>query len=260
MTYEPLILIVPPEQLRQIQGLSVTAAHQAYRIGRGPHLFRAGSTAPVKGGLMAVDAQGFDGRGNGRVLCDEVIRECAARGFQGLVCDLEGPVQPVMEWVLHELGERFVRRGWRLYIPEQYAHCAPQARVMVSSAVSGGSLQGRLEEAISRYGLSRVVLAVERVAEDFYLPSMSGSGYSLSREALERELQERQPSIFFSHELCARYFTYMSRDNGAHFVLFDDGDTIRKKLQTARGLGISGAVAAWDDIADVAGRLELTAK
>lgn len=258
MTYEPLILIVPPERLRQIQGLPVTIAHQAYRIGRGPHLFRAGSTVAVKGGLMAVDAQGFDGRGNGRVLCDEVIRECAARNFQGMVCDLEGPVQPVMEWVLHELGERFIRRGWSLYIPEQYAHCTPQARVMVSSAISGGSLQGRLEDARSRYGAHRVVLAVERTAEDFYLPSVSGSGHPLSREELERELQERQPSVFFSHELCARYFTYMSRDHGAHFILFDDGDTIRKKLQTARGLGITGAIAAWEDIADITGKLELS--
>ncbi len=260
MTYEPMIVIVPPERLRQVQGLGITAAHQAYRIGRGPHLFRAGGTMPVRGGLMALDAQGFDGRGNGRALCDEVIRECTARNFQGIICDLEGPVQPVIEWVLHELGERFLRRGWRLYIPEQYAHCTPQARVMISSAVSGGSLQGRLEDAKSRYGANRVVLAVERIAEDFYLPSVNGSGYTLSRETLERELQERQPSVFFSHELCARYFTYMSRDNGAHFVLFDDGDTIRKKIQTARGLGITGVVAAWEDISDAVEKLELSMK
>jgi len=49
----------------------------------------------------------------------------------------------------------------------------------------------------------------------------------------------------------------MSRDSGAHFVLFDDGDTIRKKLQMARGLGIGGAMAAWEDVSDVLEKLEL---
>ena len=47
MMVEPMILLVPPEGLRQIQGLRVTLAHQAYRVGRGPHLFRAGPPVPL---------------------------------------------------------------------------------------------------------------------------------------------------------------------------------------------------------------------
>lgn len=257
MTYEPLILIVPPERLRQVQGLGVTVAHQAYRVGRGPHLFRSGAPVPVRGGLMAVDAQGFDGRGEAGTLCDEVVRECAARNFQGVLCDFEGPPLPLLERVIGELGERFVRRGWRLYVPERYGGCTSAARVMISSALSGGTLQSRLEDAMRRYGPHRVILAVERVAEDFFLPSPQGSGTALSREELQTQLQQRQPSVFFSHELCARYFTYMSRDSGAHFVLFDDGDTIRKKLQVARGLGIGGAVLAWEDAEELQEQLGL---
>lgn len=256
MTYEPLILIVPPDRLKQVQGLSVTVAHQAYRVGRGPHLFRAGPPVPVRGGLMAADDQNFDGRGEAGVLCDEMVRECAARGFQGAVCQF-GQRLPLLERAVKELGERFARRGWRLYVPEDYAHCAPSARVMVSSALSGGSLQNRLEEAARRYGTQRVTLSIQRVAEDFYLPSPNGSGTPLSREGLRQQLEQRQPSVFFSHELCARYFTYMSRDSGAHFVLFDDGDTIRKKLQVARGLGITGAVASLEEIDDVLDKLNL---
>lgn len=256
MTYEPLILIVPPDRLKQVQGLSVTVAHQAYRVGRGPHLFRAGPPVPVRGGMMAVDDQGFDGRGEPGILCDEMVRECAARGFQGVVCQF-GQRLPLLDRAVKELGERFARRGWRLYVPEDYAQCTPNARVMVSSALSGGSLQNRLEEAARRYGLQRVVLDVQRVAEDFYLPSPNGSGTPLSRERLKQQLEQRQPSVFFSHELCARYFTYMSRDSGAHFVLFDDGATIRKKLQVARGLGIGGAVARLEEIDDILDDLNL---
>ena len=110
---------------------------------------------------------------------------------------------------------------------------------------------------MERYGRERVVLAVERVAQDFFLPSPSGEGRQLSQNELSEEIKKREPSIFFSHELCARYFTYMSRDSGAHFVLFDDGDTLRKKLQMARGLGITGAMAAWEDVSDVLEKLNL---
>ena len=257
MTYEPMILMTPPEGLRQVQGLHAVPAHQAYRIGRGPHLFRVGPQTPLKGGLMAVDAQGFDGRGEFRLLCDEIVRECAARGYQGIVCDFEGPIMLFLERTIRELGERFAWRKWRMYVPEQYAKCSPHSRVMISSALSGGSLRSRLEEAVNRYGRQRVTLALERVAEDFFLPSPNGSGVALSRKELQKQLEERQPSVFFSHELCARYFTYMSREDGAHFVLFDDGDTIRKKLEVARGLGITSAMAAWADVADLTEQLNL---
>ena len=257
MTYEPLILIVPPERLKQVQGLSILVAHQAYRVGRGPHLFRSGAPVTVRGGLMAVDDQGFDGRGEASILCDEMVRECAARNFQGVVCRFSGKKKPLLERVVGELGERFSRRNWRLYVPETYGNCSSYARVMVSSALSGGSLQNRLEEAEGRFGAQRVVLAVERVAEDFFLPSPNGSGVPLTRRELQEQLEQRKPSVFFSHELCARYFTYMSRESGAHFVLFDDGDTIRKKLQTARGIGITGAVMALEDVDDVLDKLNL---
>lgn len=92
---------------------------------------------------------------------------------------------------------------------------------------------------------------MERVAEDFFLPSPTGQGMPLTREELRQRLEERAPSVFFSSELCAHYFTYMSRQNGAHFVLFDDAGSIRKKLQVARNLGISSAVLAYPQVDDL---------
>ena len=64
-----------------------------------------------------------------------------------------------------------------------------------------------------------MTLAVQRVAEDFFLPSPSGSGTPLSQDELHRRIHQLSPSIFFSQELCARYFTYMSRETGAHFTI-----------------------------------------
>ncbi len=68
--------------------------------------------------------------------------------------------------------------------------------------------------------------------------------------------------MFFSHELCARYFTYMSREAGPTSSFFDDRDTLRKKLEVAQELGITSAVAALPEVLDAAGELrnsELTA-
>ena len=244
-------ITVTPDQLREIRGLPVTPAHLAYRMGQGPHLFRTGGSSAPSGGWMVLDCRDFDGLGRPGPFCQEVIRECAARNFTGVVCDFETGRLPPLEETVAQLGKECARRNWALLVPEHYASCSPHTQVMISSALSGGSLELRLEEAQQRFGRERVVLALQRTAEDFFLPSPTGQGMPLTREELRQRLEERAPSVFFSSELCAHYFTYMSRQNGAHFVLFDDAGSIRKKLQVARNLGISSAVLAYPQVDDL---------
>lgn len=253
MPQDTFIITLPPQQLPALRGWQATPAHLAYRLGPGPHLFRAGSTAP-RGGLMVVDDHDFDGLGSTGPLCQEMIRECQARGFSGAVLDFENRLPP-LEQIAGALDEAFARQGWALYVTERYGPHAPHARVMIPSALSGGSLRRRLEEALERFGESRTVLALEKRREDFFLPSPTGSGQPLTEEELEQLKQRLAPSIFFSGDLCARYFTYMSRDNGAHFVLFDDGDTLRHKVEVARELGIRTFLAPWAEVSPYAARL-----
>ena len=73
----------------------------------------------------------------------------------------------------------------------------------------------------------------------------------MTRAELKARLEELSPSVFFSAELCAHYFTYMSKENGAHFILFDDAGSIRKKLQIARSLGITDAVMPYVQVDDL---------
>ena len=255
-----LLLTAPPDQCRAALRFGLPVAHVAYRVGGGPHLFRASIPVSVRGGLMVIDNTGFDGRGEAGPFCQEVLRECMARGYDGILCDFEGHPLQVLAQAVRTLGELTKKRGWPLYVTEAYAPFSDSAiplipsahaLVMISSALSGGSLQQRLQEAVERFGAARVALAVERVAEDFFLPSPTGQGMPLTREELRQRLEERAPSVFFSSELCAHYFTYMSRQNGAHFVLFDDAGSIRKKLQVARNLGISSAVLAYPQVDDL---------
>ena len=247
-----LILAAPPEDVTAAQAHGLTLAHMAYRVGGGPHLFRSNQPIPARGGLMYIDDGGFDGRGTPDAFCQEVVRECAARGFGGVVCAFDRKL-PLLSAVVEQLGPMLVRQGRSFYVSEPYGRCTATGRVLIPTALSGGSLRQRLGEAVERYGAGRVALAVERTAADFFLPSPDGQGRPLTREELKARLEERSPSVFFSDELCARYFTYMNRQSGAHFVLFDDAGSIRKKLRLAEVLGIDRALLCWPEVSDLMG-------
>lgn len=246
-----LILTTPPDQSRAVLALGVPVAHMAYRVGGGPHLYRSNMPVAVRGGLMVIDDAGFDGQGESAPFCQEVIRECVARNFDGIVCDFEARPFSVLGKIVAELGEQTHRRGWPLYVTEPYARFSDKTKVLISTALSGGSLRQRLEEAAEQYGAERVALAVERVTQDFFLPSPSGQGVPLTQEELEKRMERLAPSVFFSNELCAYYFTYMSPQNGAHFILFDNAASIRKKLQVAQSLEITDALIPYPQVTDL---------
>lgn len=171
-----LLLTAPPDQCRAALRFGLPVAHVAYRVGGGPHLFRASIPVSVRGGLMVIDNTGFDGRGEAGPFCQEVLRECMARGYDGILCDFEGHPLQVLAQAVRTLGELTKKRGWPLYVTEAYAPFSDSAIALIPSALSGGSLQQRLQEAVERFGAARVALAVERVAEDFFLPSPTGQG------------------------------------------------------------------------------------
>ena len=89
---------------------------------------------------------------------------------------------------------------------------------------------------------------------DFRLPARSGEGDPLSGEALAELMEREKPAVFFSQDLCARYFTY-SREGDAHFVLFDDADTLNQKLRLGAAMGFHAAFFMWPEVRDVASRL-----
>ena len=95
---------------------------------------------------------------------------------------------------------------------------------------------------------------IQRLAMSFSLPARTGQGESLTLEALSALLRERQPAVFFSRDLCAKYFTY-TQDGAASFVLFDDAGTLRQKLKLGQQLGVSAAFFQWPEVRDIAPEL-----
>jgi len=234
-----LILAVEPARACEAGKWGLSLAHLAYRMGEGPHLFRANGPVSPSGGLMVMDAPHLTEGGEVEGACMEVLRECAARRFTGVVCRFGDGGRPVLEALCRRLARMCAERGVACWVSEGYGLAAPEAQVLISSALSGGSLRRRLEEAGERFG-PRLCLWCERASEDFALPSPDGSGTPLSREGLEALRREKGGQTFFSDELCAHYFTYMEGETG-HFVLYDDALSLRKKLRLAREEGIETA-------------------
>ena len=172
--------------------------------------------------------------------------------LQDLMLDLEE--LPEGRWaedrtaLIRQLAPLLGAYGRRLYVPEIYAAASPETVVLLCTALSGGSLQGRLEETCAAYGAQRLALDLERLMMDFLLPCPSGEGIRLSREELAIRMQGR--SVFYAEDLCARYFTYR-RGGQTHFVLFDDAGTLRRKIEMGQALGIRESFVMLPEVEDL---------
>ena len=185
------------------------------------------------------------------VLARDIIRECLRRNYDGVVLDWyhKGPDRGTLTALLGQLCPQY---GLRLFVPEQYAPYAAQATVLLNTAVSGGTLAACLEDGIRRYGAGRLALDLERLRLDFTLPHSADVRRPLTASELRR-LREGK-SVYFSEELCARYFTYRTGSEN-HYVLFDDAQTLRKKAALAENRGIREGFFMLPEVADIAGEL-----
>lgn len=122
--------------------------------------------------------------------------------------------------------------------------------MLVCTALSGGSLRQRLEEAGQAFGQKRLALDLQRLRMSFPLPCPSGEGKALSGEELEEMMAQRQPSVFYSGDLCAKYFT-STQEGESRFVLFDDAGTLRRKMQLGRELGIATGLLMYPEVEDI---------
>ena len=218
-----------------------------YRLGQ--RLLAAAGTSPGQGGLMLVG----DSRecGPHDVLARDILRECLRRNYDGAVLDWyhNGPDRGTLTALM---GQIFPQYGLRLFVPERYAPYAAQATVLLNTAVSGGTLKSCLQEGVRRFGPGRLALDLERLRLDFTLPLSANVRRPLTAGELRR-LREGK-SVYFSEELCARYFTYRAGSEN-HYVLFDDAQTLRKKAALAENMGIREGFFMFPEVADIAGEL-----
>lgn len=243
-----LYLAVTPDNLDAALRRTGRIAHVAYCIDNRGGLAACRIPNGIKGGLMVLsDGEGCAVEDTG-ALCSAVWQECVVRSFGGVVADFEQPFSEERCGFLNQLCGILRRNGRSLFVPEVYGCEVSRAMVLICSAVSGGTLRHRLEEARDTFG-DRVALDLQRVRMEFPLPCPGGEGIALTRETLDQLLCEK-PTVFFSEDLCAKYFV---RTCGCEprFVLFDDAETLRRKLHLAQSMGIGTAFAMYPEVEDI---------
>ena len=247
---------VTPDQTREVLPYTRALAHVAYRIGPDSVLLRQNLPLRTSGGLLSISDREAAVIQDPDALCAAVLRECGRWSFSGAVLDLEEPVRRDRLVFAEKLGAALSKSRRTLFLPERYSSAAANAAVLVCTAVSGGSFTQFLQEQVqARGGPSRIALDVQRLRMDLALPAKSGEGTPLSGEALRQLMDREEPQVFFSPELCARYFTYI-RDGEAHFVLFDDADTLGQKVKIGAAMGIPAAFFMWPEIRDIAAKMD----
>ena len=245
-----LYLAVTPDKLREAARYTDRLAHVAYRIGRDGRLARRDLLARTRGGLMVLGDQDCGPIRDPAALCRDVWRECGNRGYGGVLADFEQSESPDRTAFLNALGRILARNGKGLFVPEAYGASAAQAAVLVCTALSGGNLRQRLEECQRQFGRGRVAMDLQRLRMSFPLPCPTGEGEPLSREKLAEMLERKQQSVFYSNDLCAKYFTFTDAGE-SRFVLFDDADTLRRKILIGQDLGIAAGFLMYPEVEDI---------
>ena len=250
-----IYLAVSPDDLREAAAFQTGLAHTAYRIGEGSSLLSQNLLVQTRGGLLVLTDRDAPPISQPDTLAGAVLRECGRRNYSGVVLAFEEPpTEPLCRFAA-ALGRQCAASRRGLFLPEAYTSAAEQRTVIVNTAISGGSFEEHLREVCDRYGGARnVALDIQRLAMSFSLPARTGQGEPMTPEALSALLGEHQPAVFFSRDLCAKYFTY-SQDGAARFVLFDDAGTLRQKLKLGQQLGVSAAFFQWPEVRDIAPEL-----
>ena len=245
-----VILAAPPEYADAAAQTGCAVAYMIYRIGRGYHLYRAQGADHVRNGLMVVETDGYTGGGPSSALMAEILGECEKRSFSGIVLDTGGKAPAQVTGLAARLASGAAERGMRLYVQEALAGASPDATVLLPTALSGGTLNEHIGDALKRYGPGRVAVEIERVRMDFSLPAVTGAGKDLTAEELQSLVEQHRPQSFLSKDLCAYYFTYRDK-KGTRFVLYDNAASIRRKLSVASKLGVDTAFLYYPQVEDI---------
>ena len=250
-----IYLAVAPRDYIKAGEHSANLAMMAYKIDPAGKLKSLPLNINSRGGIMVVDDSGCTAVGLDKTLPDQITKECIQRGYQGVLLDFENLKPAEVRDVLAALAMQLMAKKVTLYAAAEFADCSPVIGVVVSGAVSGGSYREYLAEQCAKHGAGRIALDLERVCTDFIMPSQDGAGKNLSPEEFAQISGAQLP--FYSKELCANYFSHRASDGTAHFVLFDDANTLKEKLNVAQGLGINTAIMLYPEVLDIIDSFDL---
>ena len=170
-----------------------------------------------------------------------------SRSCQGILAEF---ARPALSDTVAALDQYAARLHLSCIIPLSQQQHAPNSLYLVDTAISGGSLKQRLSHLIEQYGTDRLVIQLVRSCAAFPIPSADADGIPLRSSDITILCQAYGAVPFFSHELCAKYFTYTD-EKQPHFVLFDDRETLRAKRELLDSLGLTRQILSFPDAAEL---------
>ena len=80
--------------------------------------------------------------------------------------------------------------------------------------------------------------------EDFRIKILGKKG------ELTALMERRDPAVFYSTDLCAKYFT-CTEGGESRFILFDDAGSLRRKIQLGQDMGITAGFLMYPEVSDL---------
>lgn len=185
------------------------------------------SDAPLPAGREGVWLPG-EGPEAGRA--GILASECRRRSCSALLS--EGGSPSALEAL--RFCDALLRRGIAPILPEESWVPGCGGALLISSAVSGGTLEERLCQALAK--CPDLALDLEKLCHRFPLPCPDGQGERISGEELDRLLR-RGAAVQFSRDLMCKAFPLEDGDK-SQFILFDDRETLAEKVRLAETLGV----------------------
>ncbi|MEI3305674.1 MAG: hypothetical protein V8R40_06355 [Dysosmobacter sp.] len=175
----------------------------AYRIGEDSSLLRQSLLLQTQGGLLSVSDREAPLIQDPEKLSAAVLRECGRRGYTGVLLDFEEPPRQDRQLFAQRLEQSLTASRRTLYVPETYIRAAPGARMLLCTALSGGTFTQHLQEVAEQLGgAARIWRWTSSGCGWTSSPPPSGEGTPLSQETLETLMEEESPA-YFSPRICA---------------------------------------------------------
>lgn len=246
-----LIIAATGKDAKMVRNAGLPCLHLSCTIGENGTLIHKSLPPTVKNDFLGISDFNYTGsRIDVENFSTDVVYEAKRRGYAGIFADFEHKSPNILKLV-SVLDKKLKDKGLEFFVPAAFGVYAPNAYVVVETAVSGGSLTEVLEEYKARFGEQNIAAQLVRTCMDFTLPSTSNIGKLLTKEEFDSLQRKYNASVFFSRELCSKYFTYMDEHMNGHFVLFDDSATMEKKLSVIDGMGIKYKFMVYPDAAEL---------
>ncbi|MEG2939528.1 MAG: hypothetical protein RR829_04805 [Oscillospiraceae bacterium] len=247
-------IVTTAEDAKGATSFNAPPVYLFYRLSHDGGLMRASLPMTAKGGVMGVyHNPDLDwGKVDSERLAREIIGECGRRGYAGVLLDFEECMESAV--CAQKVGTELKARGIVYFVPLRICASCPSAKIIIPSAINGGSYDEMLQAYAAKFGADRLCLEVVRVSRDYIMPVEGGDGQRISMGRLEEIKNKSGAQEYFSKELCAKYFTYL-QDGQVHFVLYDDVGTAAAKIERASEAGYIGAFLLYSEWGKSAGEI-----